>query len=149
MRPGLVTSVFAFAAESSSQPDTAKLLQLVLGIAINCEQKESKSHNYCVVDSALLITLFSHCSLFRAICFGPYSSTLLCMQHFPSSPPKCACIACWNYTVEPLYYGHPWDQLQCPDYWGCPHFRGHSTHSYELGPKSDVLISEVSLFQGS
>ena len=34
---------YCFAAESSSKPDTAKLLQLVLGIAINCEQKESKS----------------------------------------------------------------------------------------------------------
>ena len=31
-------------------------------------------------------------------------------------------------TVEPLYYGHPWDQLQCPDYWGCPHFRGQIVH---------------------
>ena len=33
-------------------------------------------------------------------------------------------------TVEPLYYGHPWDQLQCPDYWGCPHFRGEIVHMH-------------------
>ena len=36
----------------------------------------------------------------------------------------------YNYiaTVEPLYSGHPWDSLKCPDYRRCPHFRGCFIH---------------------
>ena len=28
------------------------------------------------------------------------------------------------YIVEPLYSGHNWDQVNCPNYRGCPHFSG-------------------------
>ena len=26
--------------------------------------------------------------------------------------------------AEPVYFGHHWDQVNCPDYRDCPHFRG-------------------------
>ena len=27
-------------------------------------------------------------------------------------------------TMEPIYCGHLWDIIKCPNYWRCPHFRG-------------------------
>ena len=36
--------VYVLAAESGSHDDMSRLIQLVLGIAINCEHKDSKSY---------------------------------------------------------------------------------------------------------
>ena len=52
----------------------------------------------------------------------------------------------YTCTVEPLYFGHPWDR-KVSLIERCPHFKGQMYNILMFGTAQAVLIRGVSLFQ--
>ena len=51
-------------------------------------------------------------------------------------------------TVEPLYFGHPWDKYKCPDYKGVLISGLNLYYKAQFGTSVSVLNTGVSSFQG-